>query len=117
MNKSTKAAAIAALTLTSASAFAWGSGPFGALNEGFADLANEVFGGGNTDFNLSMNGRTHGFGRGYGHTYDRFQGYNGYAPYQPYVPYYGGAYPTEQTAPVASAAPAGPVAPQAPISR
>jgi len=106
MNNIIKLAAVAALTITSASAFAWGNGPFNGFNNGFGDMANQVFGdgaaNGNADFNMSMSGSANGSGRGYGRGYDRFQGYNGYgyAPNYGYVPnyaaapYYGGGYPT-----------------------
>ncbi len=76
MNKIIKAAAVASLVLTSASAFAWGNGPF----NGFTDMANDVFGDGFADgnANFNMSGSANGSGRGYGRGYDRFQGYNGY---------------------------------------
>ncbi len=62
MNKILKAAAVTTLILTSASAFAWGNGPFNGFNNGFSDMTNQVFGdgdgyaNGNADFNMSMSG-------------------------------------------------------------
>lgn len=80
MQKIIKAAAVTALVLSSASAFAWGNGPFDSFSNGFTDVANELFGDGfgdgNADFNL--NASASGNGRGWGRGYDRFQGYNGY---------------------------------------
>jgi hypothetical protein len=119
MNNIIKAAAVASLVLTSASAFAWGNGPF----NGLTDMANDFFGDGfadgNANFNMSMSGSANGSGRGYGRGYDRFQGYNGYqgygyAPNYGYMPYYGAGQPG---APVAMAAPQAPVAPQAPAAQ
>ena len=116
MHKIIKAAAVTALVLSSASAFAWGNGPYDSFSNGFTDVANQFFGDGygdgNADFDMNMNTSASGNGRGWGRGYDRFQGYNGYG----YAPYY--AYPY---APVAmGGAPQAPVAPvpfQGPVAR
>jgi hypothetical protein len=116
MHKIIKAAAVTALVLSSASAFAWGNGPYDSFSNGFTDVANQFFGDGygdgNADFNMNMNTSASGNGRGWGRGYDRFQGYNGYG----YAPYY--AYPY---APVAmGGAPQAPVSPvpfQGPVAR
>ena len=115
MHKIIKAAAVTSLVLTSASAFAWGNGPFDGFSNGFSDVTNQFFGDGygdgNADFNMNMNTSVAGNGRGWGRGYDRFQGYNGYG----YAPYYGNPY-----APVAMGAPQALVAPvpfQGPVAR
>jgi hypothetical protein len=116
MHKIIKAAAVTALILSSASAFAWGNGPYDSFSNGFTDVANQFFGDGygdgNADFNMNMATSASGSGRGWGRGYDRFQGYNGYG----YAPYY--AYPY---APVAmGGAPQAPVSPvpfQGPVAR
>ena len=94
MNKIVKITAIAALLGASASASAWWGGP------GSSSWGDNFFGDGFGDFNMSMNTRASGWGRGHG--------YNHYAPhYGPYAygPYgYGAPYGVAPIAPVAPVA-------------
>ena len=125
MNKILKAVAVTSLVLGSASAFAWGNGPFDGFSNGFSDVANQFFGDGfgdgDADFNMNMSGGANGTGWGRGRGYDRFQGYNGYG-YAPgyghgYAPYYGYGYPGAPVAMTAPQGPVAPIAPQAPVAQ
>ena len=92
MNKTLKAAAIASLLVTSASASAfWGDGYN--MGDMVNDFFGDAFGDGTGDFNMNMNASGHGNGRGWGRGYERvaYQGYGygapyGYGPYG-YAPY------------------------------
>ena len=101
MNKTLKAAAIASLLVTSASASAFwgGNGPFSSFSDMTNDFFGDAFGDGTGDFNMNMNASGRGDGRGWGRGYERvsYQGYGapyGYGPYG-YAPYgapYGAPY-------------------------